>query len=140
MIGRDRGKGAGAMPLLQRAVGEKLAAGRQVVIFPEGTRRPIGAAPVYKSGVAAICATAQVSCLPVALNTGLFWPRHSFQRRPGTVIIEFLAPIPSGLGRTDFMRTLKAAIEPATNALVAQALEHDPTLKRFAADNTPAPA
>ncbi len=127
-IGLDRDKRASALPRLQEAVRGKLAERRQIIIFPEGTRRAVGMPPAYKSGVAALCARAGVPCTPVALNTGLFWPRRSMLRRPGTVVIEFLPPIPPGLARRDFMSALQNAIEPATDALVAQALRDDPTL------------
>ena len=121
-IAVDRAKRGGAIARLQKAVQDKLRAGRQVVIFPEGTRRPIASAPDYKVGVAALCAASRVPCTPVALNTGLFWPRRSFLRRPGTVVIEFLPPIATGLAKRDFMEALTGAIEPATDALVAEAL------------------
>ena len=121
-IAVDRAKRGGAIALLQRAVQEKLRAGRQIVIFPEGTRKPIGAAPDYKVGVAALCAKSCVPCTPVALNTGLFWPRRTFRRHPGTVVIEFLPTIATGLAKRDFMAALQGAIEPATDALVAEAL------------------
>ena len=120
-IAVDRSKRGGAIACLKLAVQERLDAGRQVVIFPEGTRRPIAAPPDYKVGVAALCVGSSVPCTPVALNTGLFWPRRSFRRRPGTVVIEFLPPIPTGLARRDFMAALQNAIEPATDALVAEA-------------------
>lgn len=121
-IALDRSKRGGAIARLKTAVQEKLGVGRQVVIFPEGTRRPVGAPPDYKVGVAALCATSCVPCTPVALNTGLFWPRRSFRRRPGTVVIEFLPPIATGLGKREFMNVLEASIEPATDALVSEAL------------------
>ncbi len=117
----DRSKRGGAIARLQVAVQEKLRIGRQVVIFPEGTRRPVGAPPDYKVGVAALCAKSEVPCTPVALNTGVFWPRRSFRRRPGTVVIEFLPPIATGLRKREFMNALQAAIEPATNGLVSEA-------------------
>lgn len=139
-IGIDRSKGNGAIARLLRAVRNRLAAGRQVVIFPEGTRRQVGAPPLYKSGVAAIASAAKVPCTPVALNTGLFWPRRSFLRRPGTVVIEFLPPIPSGLGKGEFMRVLQSTIEPATKALIVAALAGDPGLDRTIAKKEPATA
>ena len=138
-IGLDREKGAGALPRLQKAVRDRLAEGRQVIIFPEGTRRPVGLAPAYKPGVALLCAKAQVPCTPVALNTGLFWPRHSFRRRAGTVVIEFLPPIAPGLSKRDFMCALQNAIEPATDALVASALAGDPSLDVAVAKDRSAP-
>lgn len=140
MIGVDRKKRAGALPPLQRDVRDRLAAKRQIVIFPEGTRKLIGAPPAYKAGVAAIAAATDVPCTPVALNTGLFWPRHSFRRRPGTVVIEFLPPIQSGLDKADFMDALQGAIEPATKALVATALADDPELACTFAEHVPAAA
>ena len=127
-IGIDRSKRGGTLSGLQRAVRARLAVGRQVIIFPEGTRRPIGAPPAYKPGVAVLVADTGVSCTPVALNSGLFWPRRSFLRRPGTIVFEFLPPIPSGLSKRAFMAALEGAIEPATDALVAEALATDPSL------------
>lgn len=121
-IALDRARRGGAIAQLQKAVQARLRAARQVVIFPEGTRQPIGAAPDYKVGVAALCAKAGVPCTPVALNTGLFWPRRSFRRRPGIVVIEFLPPIANGLSKRDFMRVLQDAIEPATDGLIAEAM------------------
>ncbi len=132
-IGIDRGKRAATLGSLQRAVRAKLAAGRQVIIFPEGTRRLIGVPPLYKVGVSALVTDSDVPCTPVALNSGLFWPRHSFLRRPGTVVIEFLPPIAPGLAKRAFMAAIETAIEPATNALVEAALNADPTLRRAVA-------
>ena len=140
MIGIDRAKGSGALAELQRDVRANLAAGRQIVIFPEGTRRRVGAKPRYKSGVAALCAASGVPCTPVALNTGLFWPRHSFLKPAGTVVFEFLPPVPTGGSKAAFMQALQDAIEPATNALVATALAKDPGLDRGLRGNTPATA
>ena len=135
-IAIDRGRKAGTLPSLQRSVREKLAAGRQVVIFPEGTRRPVGIAPAYKIGVSVLVTDTGVPCTPVALNSGLFWPRRSFVRRPGTVVIEFLPPIPPGLGKRDFMRRLEHVIEPATETLIAAAYAEDPTLAPIVAAET----
>ncbi len=135
-IAIDRGRKAGTLPSLQRAVRAKLAAGRQVVIFPEGTRRPVGVAPAYKVGVSVLVADAGVSCTPVALNSGLFWPRRSFVRRPGTAVIEFLPAIPPGLNKRSFMRRLEEVIEPATDALVAAAYADDPSLRAIIAAET----
>ena len=128
-IAIDRAKRGGAMAALRASVRDTLTAGRQVIIFPEGTRTPVGAAPSYKAGVAALCSESQVPCTPVALDTGLFWPRRSYIRRPGTVVIEFLPPICTGLPRKIFMTALENAIEPATDALVARALKDNPALE-----------
>ena len=139
-IGIDRGRKGAVIGQLKRAVVQKLAEGRQVVIFPEGTRRPVGAAPAYKSGIVALTSGTKVACTPVALNSGLFWPKLSFMKRPGLVVIEFLPQIPAGLPRAEFMRTLENAIEPATDALVAAALAKDPHLRQTLARTRPATA
>jgi 1-acyl-sn-glycerol-3-phosphate acyltransferase len=139
-IGIDRSKKGSTMGMLVRAVQEKLAAGRQIVIFPEGTRCPVGMPAVYKPGVSVLCVAGNVPCTPVALNSGLFWPRHSFVRRPGTVVIEFLPPIHPGLDKRHFMAALENAIEPATNALVARALADNPDLDDSIVRRTPAAA
>ena len=132
-IGIDRDKRAATLSGLQRAVRAKLAAGHQVIIFPEGTRKTIGAPPTYKPGVAVLVADSVVPCTPVALNSGLFWPRRSFMRRPGTIVFEFLPPIAPGLSKRAFMAALEHAIEPATDALVAAAIAADPSLAEMAA-------
>jgi 1-acyl-sn-glycerol-3-phosphate acyltransferase len=102
--------------------------GRQVLIFPEGTRRPAGGPPVYKFGVAHLYAECGVACLPVALNSGLFWPRRSFVRRPGTVLVEFLAPIAPGLGKDEFFAQLQHRLEAATQGLIDESIARDPRL------------
>jgi 1-acyl-sn-glycerol-3-phosphate acyltransferase len=90
------------------------------VIFPEGTRRAPGAEPRYKFGVAHLYAEIGVPCVPVALNSGLFWPRRKFLRYPGTIIVEFLPPIPPGLDKSAFIRRLQSDIETATARLVEE--------------------
>ena len=75
----------------------ELARGRQIVIFPEGTRRAPGAEPSYKYGIVHLYGETGIACLPIALNSGLFWPRRSFLRYPGTIVAEILDPIPPGL-------------------------------------------
>jgi 1-acyl-sn-glycerol-3-phosphate acyltransferase len=121
MVGVDRSAGMRALIGLAAAARAELARGRQLIIFPEGTRRPVGAEPAYKSGIAFLYAQADVPCLPVALNSGVFWPRRSILRRPGTVVVEILDPIPPGLDKKAFVARLEQAIEPATARLVAEA-------------------
>jgi 1-acyl-sn-glycerol-3-phosphate acyltransferase len=62
-----------------------------------------------------------VDCVPVALNSGLFWGRRSFVKRPGTIVVEVLDPIEAGLTRGAFMRELEARIETATAKLETEA-------------------
>jgi 1-acyl-sn-glycerol-3-phosphate acyltransferase len=97
-----------------------LAAGRQLVIFPEGTRRPAGAEPSYKYGIARLYAGANVPVLPIALNSGLFWRRRSMLRLPGTIVVQVLDPIPPGLDEEAFMARLQSDIETATARLIEE--------------------
>lgn len=105
---------------MMRRARTELAAGRQIVIFPEGTRRPAGAEPSYKYGIARLYAGANVPVLPVALNSGLFWPRRSMLRLPGTVTVQVLDPIPPGLEEEEFMARLQNDIETATAGLIEE--------------------
>jgi 1-acyl-sn-glycerol-3-phosphate acyltransferase len=119
MVAIDRSSGRQALLKLIKRAGEEVRRGRQFLIFPEGTRRPAGAPPDYKAGVSLIYADCGVQCLPVALNSGLFWPRRAFLRYPGTLVVEFLDPLPPGLPRTEFLARIQAVIEEATDRLVA---------------------
>lgn len=116
----NRKAGAQAVPQMMRLARQAIEAGRQLIVFPEGTRRPVDAPPAYKYGAARIYDEMKVSCVPIALNAGLFWPRRKFLRFPGTIIIEILDPIEPGLGQKEFIARLENVIEPATNRLVAE--------------------
>ena len=104
MIAVDRAAGKDALSPMMRSFRAALAEGRQVVIFPEGTRRSPGAEPDYKLGIVFLYADAQVPCLPIALNSGLFWGRRGFLRLPGTIRVEMLDPIPPGLNSACFFQ------------------------------------
>lgn len=117
----DRGGAATALKSLVRGARAAVAHGCSIVIFPEGTRRPPGAPPAYKSGVAALYAALGVPVVPVALNTGLFWPRRSFRKWPGRAVVEMLEPIPPGLDRHRFMALLEERIESRQRVLEAGA-------------------
>src|SRR5215217_4750849 len=106
--------------MVERAV-EELKRGRQILIFPEGTRTAPGAPPAYKSRVMHLYAAADVPCLPVALNSGLYWPRRKFLRHPGTIVLEVLDPIPPGLDRDAFAARLEREIETVQRRLEAEA-------------------
>jgi 1-acyl-sn-glycerol-3-phosphate acyltransferase len=121
MVPVDRGAGSLALTAMIERARKELAEGRQLIIFPEGTRRPAGAEPRYKAGVARVYEAAGVPCLPVALNSGLFWPRRSIRRLPGTVVVEILDPIPPGLDRALFFERLQHDLESATARLIAEA-------------------
>jgi 1-acyl-sn-glycerol-3-phosphate acyltransferase len=120
MIPVDRGARSQALAAISARARIELARNRQIVIFPEGTRRQPHAAPNYKYGVAHLYAESGVACLPVALNSGLFWPRRSIRRYPGTIVAEFLEPIAPGLGKEAFLARLQEAIETATSRLIAE--------------------
>ena len=120
MVPVDRGAGSQALIGMTERARIELADGRQLVIFPEGTRRPAGAEPRYKYGVAHLYAAEGVPCLPVALNSGLLWPRRSLWLKPGTVIVEILDPIAPGLGKDAFFKRLQDEIETATARLLAE--------------------
>jgi 1-acyl-sn-glycerol-3-phosphate acyltransferase len=120
MIAVDRGKRSQALATMTERARREIQRGRQLIIFPEGTRRPPGAPPSYKFGVAHLYAEIGASCLPVALNSGLFWPRRSFLRYPGTVRVRLLDPIPPGLDKQAFFARLQEEIESATAPLIAQ--------------------
>jgi 1-acyl-sn-glycerol-3-phosphate acyltransferase len=120
MIPVDRGKRSQALAAVTEHARVALAQGRQIVIFPEGTRRPVGAEPNYKYGVAHLYAETGVPCVPIALNSGLYWPRRSLWRYPGTIRLEVLDPIMPGLERQVFLDELRDRLEAATARLVAE--------------------
>jgi 1-acyl-sn-glycerol-3-phosphate acyltransferase len=119
MIGIDRNSGARALRAMVAAAERAIAAGRSIVVFPEGTRTPPGERRPYHSGIAALYTRLGVPVVPVALNSGLFWGRRAFTRKPGTITLRILPPIPPGLDRRTFMARLEHAIETESKALVA---------------------
>ncbi len=118
MVPVDRSAGSQALAEMTERARIELADNRQLIIFPEGTRRAAGAEPRYKFGVAQLYAAEGVPCVPIALNSGLFWPRRSIRRIPGTVVIEILDPIPPGLAKDVFYKRLQSDIETATVRLI----------------------
>jgi 1-acyl-sn-glycerol-3-phosphate acyltransferase len=120
MVPVDRSAGSRALIAMTERARIELADNRQLIIFPEGTRRAAGAEPRYKHGVAHLYAEEGVPCVPIALNSGLFWPRRSILRIPGTVVMEILDPIQPGLSKEEFLERLKDGIETATERLIAE--------------------
>jgi len=121
MIAVDRGAGAAALKAMLRRAEGVAAQGRPIVIFPEGTRTVVGASRAYHPGVAALYVKLGLPVVPVAVNSGLFWPRRSFLKRPGRIVVEALAPLPPGLERRAFLAELQSRIEAASARLVAEA-------------------
>ena len=114
----DREAGASALKKMVREAKALFADHRQIVIFPEGHRQPIGAPPDYNPGIAALYREIDVPVQPVATNSGVHWPRHGFLRHPGTIVFEYLEPIPPGLKRAEFMRILQERTETASAKLL----------------------
>jgi len=121
----DRKGGAGALRRMVAAAKRAIAAGRPVVIFPQGTRTrpglPVSEMP-YHPGVAALYRELGVPLVPAAVNSGLYWGRRAFVKRPGRIVLEFLAPIPPGRPRREVMTELEERIETTAAALEREAL------------------
>jgi 1-acyl-sn-glycerol-3-phosphate acyltransferase len=116
----DRQGHAQAMRRMIADARDRFSEPRQLLIFPEGTRRPPGAQPDYKPGVAGLYRDLAVPCVPVATNTGAHISSSGIARSTGVVVYEVLEPIPAGLKRADFMRILQERIETASDALLAR--------------------
>ncbi|MEX2520676.1 MAG: lysophospholipid acyltransferase family protein [Paracoccaceae bacterium] len=116
-----RGKGWASVSEMMEEVGRRRDLDGQLVIFPQGTRVPPGAQAPYKLGSHLIYRTYDLPCTPAALNTGAFWPRRGVIRRPGVAVVEFLEPLPRGLGPREFVEELTRRIEPASDALLSEA-------------------
>jgi 1-acyl-sn-glycerol-3-phosphate acyltransferase len=117
----DRDGGTAALRAMTERAKTEVAAGREIVIFPEGSRRPLGAPTEYHGGVAFLYRQLKVPVVPVALNSGAFWPRKGLLHYPGTIVVEFLPPIEPGLDSRAFLTKLQDTIESASNRLVAEA-------------------
>jgi len=117
MIAIDRDGGASALKNMLLQSREALAMGRSVVIFPEGTRSAPDTPGTYHPGVAALYKSSNVPLVPVALNSGHFWGRRGFLKRPGAITLEFQPPIDKGLKTREFMEELEFRIETASRNL-----------------------
>lgn len=117
----DRGGGAGALRRMVPTAQAAAKMGRPIVIFPQGTRTAPGQRAPYQPGVAALYQALALPLVPAAVNSGLFWGRRSFLKRPGRIVLEFLEPIAPGLPRREMMAELEARIETATAELEREA-------------------
>jgi 1-acyl-sn-glycerol-3-phosphate acyltransferase len=123
-IAIDRDGRASALRKMAAQAKRVIAHGRSVLIFPEGTRNGPDAVPEYKAGVAGLYGQLGVTCVPVALNSGLFWTGPvGIWKKPGKIVLEFLEPIAPGLRSRAFLDLLEDRIESATRALVAEGRE-----------------
>lgn len=128
----DRRAGLRALKEVAEAARDRLAEGRQVVIFPQGTRVSPGTHRSYQPGIYAIASASDRPVFPVALNSGLFWGRRSFLKHPGTIVVEILEPMPTGMDRKPFTAELERRIEEASDRLAAEARERFPALRNRA--------
>lgn len=117
-IAIDRGSGTVAMRSIVRGSKRSIDNGRAVIIFPQGTRTVVGAKKPYLVGIAKIYKELEVPVVPLALNSGLVWPKNSFMKYPGVVTYKFLKPIKPGLKPSELMEKLETIIETETNKLV----------------------
>lgn len=138
MIPVKRGKRGAAIKSLVAGAQEMKAMGREIVIFPQGTRVAPGVYAPYKVGISMLYEALDVPLVPMALNSGVFWGRHSFIKRPGTITIEFLPPIPPGLSKETALFELEARLEAASDRLVT-AVGGPATLNPTAAGHTAPP-
>lgn len=120
MVPVDRGGGQKALRDMVESARKVLGDGRHIIIFPEGTRRMPGARPAYKHGVVHLYRELGVPVIPVALNSGLFWPRKGSGPYPGTIVVEFLPAILPGLAGEQFFASLVEAIETRSDALLLE--------------------
>jgi 1-acyl-sn-glycerol-3-phosphate acyltransferase len=122
MIAINRSSGLSALARMTKRAQQAVAQSRQLIIFPEGTRRPPGAEPSYKPGIAHLYRKCGVPCVPIALNSGLFWPRRSVWRFSGTILVEALDPIAHGLDTQVFLARLQERLEQATDRLILESV------------------
>ena len=128
MIAIDRSKGTRSLREMLRETKDRAARGHPILIFPEGTRHPPGVPTEYKQGIYQIYRTLDLPCVPVALNSGLFWPVKGKPGYPGTIRVSVLEPIPPGLERDDFMARLSEAIETESARLIEVSAKENPAL------------
>ena len=104
----DRQGGARSLRSLITAVQQAAQRGNQIIIFPEGTRVPPGQRVELQVGVAALARATGLAVIPVATDSGLFWPRQALRMRPGTIHIRIGPPVPADSGRAAIMAALES--------------------------------
>ena len=119
-IALDRKGGAKALRTMVKQVKDYVANGQNVIIFPQGTRVPVGADTKkypYQPGIVGLYTNCKIKVVPAALNSGMLWGRSKNIKRSGTITLEFLDPIEPGLPREEFLKKLENAIETRSNKL-----------------------
>jgi len=118
----DRGRKVSSVRKMRDVAKKRADEGRQIMIFPEGTRRAPGAEPSYRPGVFGLYDKLEdVKIVPIATNSGLCWHR-GFAVRSGTIVYEALPPIPPGLDRKALMARLEEQLEAASERLLDEGL------------------
>ncbi|WP_032112488.1 lysophospholipid acyltransferase family protein [Candidatus Paracaedibacter symbiosus] len=120
VIAVDRKLGKRAIEPMVEAAQFHKEAKRNIIIYPEGTRSAVGKAGRYRAGVFALQEGLDIPVVPVALNSGVFWPRRCFVKKPGVVTVSILPAINPGLTREEFMETLERVIETKSNQLLEE--------------------
>lgn len=128
MIPINRAARSKAMTEMLARAREEMANRRQLVIYPEGTRRPSGAPPEYRYGIARLYEALEVPVVPVVLQAGLFWPRHKFLKHPGLIRMRILKPIAPGLPADEFFNRLVSTMEEASDQLLVETVRAHPDL------------
>ncbi len=129
MVSLSRSKGRRVQDLknLLREAGDAVKKNRTIIIFPEGTRSPVGQKGTYQSGVGSLYTHLNIPVIPIAHNSGLYWPRRGFFKRSGCITMEALEPINPGLSRQEFMRLLEEQIESTSNSFLPERLGYAET-------------
>jgi 1-acyl-sn-glycerol-3-phosphate acyltransferase len=120
-------RGKVMLKVMERAK-QEMAKGRELIIYPEGTRRPPGAEPQYRYGIARLYRDLNVPVVPVAMHPGLFWPRRSTMRYPGHFKVRILPPIEPGLDPDAFFKKLIQVTEQASDELLVETATNNPNL------------
>lgn len=123
-LSRAKKKGSQSLKTLLQEADRAIQNGQQILIFPEGTRSTPGEPSTYQSGIASLYLHLNLPVVPVALNSGVYWPRRHFLKYPGCITVSFLKPIFPGLSRHDFMVRLRHEIETASTRLLKKELSH----------------
>ena len=118
MISINRSEGAASMRKILREAKSRMAAGCSIIIFPEGTRKIPGDKPDYKTGFIGIYNETESEILPIAVNSGKNWPKHTFIKTPGKIIIKILKPIPAKLKKDEVLEKIESVIEEETNKII----------------------
>lgn len=129
MIPVNRAAKGKAMVDVMRRTKEEMKSGRQLIIYPEGTRRPPGAEPLYKYGIARIYKSLDLPVVAAVHHAGIFWPRRKFVRQPGIIKARILPPIEAGMEADAFFEHLISATEAASDQLLLETAEANPGAK-----------